>query len=99
MPLPAQWETRSQFAQRYNQVDVFYFDWFSIALSKTQRANPQDVADIQLLIHCGYVHLTELDVIYHEVLNKIGKPPYNRLFPNLSADAFAQHYQAVRQIL
>ncbi len=49
IPLPTQWETRSQFIKRYNHVDVFYFDWYSLALSKMQRANRQDVVDVQLL--------------------------------------------------
>lgn len=57
MPLPDQWEARSQFIGRYNQVDAFYFDWYSIALSKAQRANPQDIVDMQLLIRQGFVDL------------------------------------------
>ncbi len=99
MPLPAQWEARSQFIKRYNQVDVFYFDWYSIALSKAQRANPQDIVDMQLLIRQGFVDVPELDVVYQDVRNKIGNPPYDRLFPNLSQQKFAQNYQAIRQIL
>ena len=99
MPLPTQWEARSEFIRRYGQVDAFYFDWYSIALSKTQRANPQDVVDLQLLVRQGFVDLTELDVLYQDVLNKIGKPPYDRLLPNLSQQRFSQNYQAVRRVL
>jgi uncharacterized nucleotidyltransferase DUF6036 len=99
MPLPAQWETRSQFIKRYNQVDAFYFDWYSITLSKAQRANPQDIIDMQLLTQQGFVDVIALDGYYQEVLNKIGRPPYDRLFPNLSQQKFAQHYQAIRHIL
>ncbi len=99
MPLPTQWEARSQFIKRYDQVDVFYFDWYSIALSKMQRVNRQDVIDVQLLIQKGFVDITELDFLYQDVLNKVGKPPYDRLFPNLSPQQFAQHYQAARQLL
>lgn len=99
MPLPSQWETRSQFIKRYNQVDAFYFDWYSIALSKMERSSRLDIADVQLLIRQGFVDVAELDVLYREVLNKIGQPPYDRLLPNLSQQKFAQNYQAVRQIL
>jgi hypothetical protein len=99
MPLPAQWEARSEFIKRYNQVDAFYFDWYSIALSKAQRANPQDVVDLQLLVGQRFVEVAELDVLYQDVLNKIGVAPYDRLFPNLSQQRFAQNYQAVRRIL
>ncbi len=99
IPLPAQWEARSEFINRYGQVDVFYLDWYSIALSKMQRANRQDVVDVQLLVRQGFVDLSELDLLYQDVLNKIGNPPYDRLLPNLSPQQFSQHYQAVRQLL
>jgi hypothetical protein len=99
IPLPTQWEIRSEFIKRYDQVDVFYFDWYSIALSKMQRANRQDVVDVQLLVRQGFVEVTELDQLYQDVLNKIGKSPYDRLLPNLSQQRFSQHYQAVRQLL
>jgi Nucleotidyltransferase of unknown function (DUF6036) len=99
IPLPAQWEARSQFIKRYDRVDVFYFDWYSIALSKMQRANRQDVVDVQLLVRQGFVDVTELDLLYQDVVNKIGNPPYDRLFLNLSQQQFSLHYQAVRQLL
>lgn len=99
MPLPAQWETRSEFLKRYGQVDVFYFDWYSIALSKMQRANRQDVVDVQLLVRQGFIDLADLDRLYQDVLGKIGRPPYDRLLPNLSQQQFSLHYQAIRQLL
>jgi hypothetical protein len=99
IPLPSQWETRSAFIKRYDQVDAFYFDWYSIALSKMQRANRQDVLDVQLLTHQGFVDVIELDLLYQDVLNKIGRPPYDRLFPNLSPQQFSKRYQAVRRVL
>ncbi|MEO8972169.1 MAG: hypothetical protein ABI406_11295 [Ktedonobacteraceae bacterium] len=83
----------------YDKEDAFYFDWYSIALSKMQRANRQDVVDVQLLVRNSYTDLTELDELYRDVLAKIGMPPYDRLFPNLSPQQFSQHYQAVRQLL
>ena len=99
IPLPHSWETRSEFIGRYEKVDAFYFDWYSIALSKMQRANRQDVGDVQMLVRNGYVDGKELDVLYQDVLAKIGRAPYDRLFPNLSPQQFSQHYQAVRQLL
>ncbi len=99
IPLPTQWEARSEFIKRYEQVDAFYFDWYSIALSKMQRANRQDVVDVQLLVRQGCVEVRELDLLYQDVLNKIGRHPYDRLLPNLSQQQFSQHYEAVRQLL
>lgn len=61
MPLPAQRETRSRLIKRYSQVDACYFAWYSIALSKMQRANRQDVLDAQLLARQGFINLIELE--------------------------------------
>lgn len=99
LPLPTQWEARSAFIKRYGQVDVFYFDWYSIALSKTQRANRQDIIDARLLVRQGYVDVTELDRLCQDVLQKIGTPPYDRQFPNLSQPQFLQRYQTARGLL
>lgn len=99
MPLPTQWEMRSQFIKRYGQVDVFYFDWYSIALSKTQRGSRQDINDVWLLVQQKLVDLAELDLLCQDVLNKIGVPPYDKRFPNLSQSQFAQNYQRVRRML
>lgn len=99
MPLPRDWEARSEFVNRYGQVDVFYFDWYSIVLSKMQRGNQRDVADVQLLVDQKFVEVRELDLLYQDVLNKIGNPPYDRLLPNLTQQQFSQHYQAIRRLL
>ncbi len=99
IPLPSQWETRSEFIRRYDQVDVFYFDWYSLALSKMQRANQQDVMDVQLLLGQQHINVADLDVLCQDVCQKIGKPPYDRLLPNLSQQQFLQRYQAIRQLL
>src|SRR5579885_2710391 len=99
IPLPQQWEARSEFVNRYGQVDVFYFDWYSIALSKMQRGSRQDIIDVQLLVDQKFVDMRELDLLYQDVLHKIGNPPYDRLLPNLTQQQFSQHYQAVRRLL
>lgn len=47
----------------------------------------------------GIVDMTERDLLYQNILNKIGSPPDDRLLPNLSPQQFSQRYQAVRRIL
>jgi len=88
LPLPTYWETRSEYIKRYDQVDAFYFDWYSIALSKMQRANQQDVLDVQLLGRQRYIEINELDQLCQDVLNKIGHAPYDRLFPTSHHNGF-----------
>ena len=99
IPLPTQWEARSEFIKRYGQADMFYFDWYSIALSKMQRASQQDVVDVQSLVTQQYVDVNELDVLSRDVVDKIGRSPYDRQFPNLSQQQFARRYRAIRQLL
>lgn len=95
MPLPTQWESHARFVGRYGKVDVFYFDFNSIALSKIERGNTRDIADVKLLIEQGIVTLDELDKAYQEVLAQLGKGRYPRVTPQ----RFTQRYEAIRQLL
>jgi len=45
------------------------------------------------------IDVAELDRLCQDVLNQIGRPPYDRLLLNLSQQQFSQRYQAVRQLL
>lgn len=76
-------------------IDVFYFDFYSIALSKMERGNSRDVADVKLLVQKGIIKLDELDAAYQQVLAQLGLGRYPRLIP----ERFAQRYPAVRQLL
>jgi hypothetical protein len=95
IPLPLQWEAHAQFVGRYGTIDVFYFDFYSIALSKIERGNDRDIADVKLLMQHGMVTLDELDKAYQEVLAQLGKGRYPRLTPQ----RFAERYQAIRRLL
>ncbi|HLL78966.1 MAG TPA: DUF6036 family nucleotidyltransferase [Ktedonobacteraceae bacterium] len=95
IPLPAQWESHARFVGRYGKIDVFYFDFYSIALSKFERGNTRDIADVKLLIQQGIITLDELDRAYQEVLAQLGKGRYPRVTPQ----RFSERYQAVRKLL
>jgi hypothetical protein len=95
MPLPTQWEMHAQYVGRYGSIDVFYFDFYSIALSKIERGNSRDIADVKLLVQKGIIKLDELDVAYQQVLVQLGQGRYPRLTP----ERFVQRYAAVRQLL
>lgn len=95
IPLPSQWETHAQYVGRYGGVDVFYFDFYSIALSKIERGNNRDLMDVRLLVHQGIITLQELDVAYSEVLAQLGKGRYPRITPQ----RFSERYQAIRKLL
>lgn len=95
IPLPLQWEAHAQFVGRYGTIDVFYFDFYSIALSKIERGNDRDIADVKLLMQHGMVTPDELDKAYQEVLAQLGKGRYPRITPQ----RFAERYQAIRRLL
>ena len=90
IPLPSQWEMHAQ----YVGIDVFYFDFYSIALSKIERGNNRDIADVKLLVERGIVSLDELDVAYQEVLSQLGGR-----YPRITPQRFAERYSVVRSLL
>ena len=95
IPIPNQWEMNAKYVGRYGFIDVFYFDFYSIALSKIERGSTADINDVKLLLQHDIIDLQELDNAYNEVLPRVGKRPYNRLDPQ----KFVEHYTSVRQLL
>jgi Nucleotidyltransferase of unknown function (DUF6036) len=95
IPLPSQWEMHAQYVGRYGGVDVFYFDFYSIALSKIERGNSRDIDDVKLLVQQGIITLNELDAAYREVLAQLGQGRYPRITPM----RFSERYAAVLPLL
>ena len=90
-----QWETHSQYVGRYGQIEVFYFDFYSIALSKIERGTTRDIEDVKLLVQQQRIILDELDITYQEVLAQLGKGRY----PKITPERLAQRYAAIRPLL
>ena len=95
IPLHTQWMAQARYVGRYGSIDVFYFDFYSLALSKISRGNDRDLIDVQLLLQQKLITLEELDAAYNEVLPRMGKRPYI----NLNPQRFAECYALVRQKL
>jgi len=95
IPLPSQWEEHAQYVSRYGQIDVFYFDFYSIALSKIERGTTRDIEDVKLLVQQQRIALNELDIAYQEVLAQLGKGRY----PKITPERFAERYAAIRPLL
>ena len=95
IPVPSQWEMNASYVGRYGSIDAFYFDFYSIALSKIQRGSTRDINDVKLLLQHKFINLEGLDAAFQEVLPQVGKRPYIRLDPK----QFAARYDAVRQLL
>jgi len=95
IPLPSQWEAHAQFVARYGQIDVFYFDFYSIALSKIERGTTRDIEDVKLLVQQQRIELNELDAAYQEVFAQLGKGRYLKVTP----ERFAERYASIRPLL
>ncbi len=67
IPLPAGYMERSQFIDRYGQLDVFHFDLYSIALSKIARGTEEDFADILALLRSERLNLVQLTAYFNEI--------------------------------
>ncbi len=93
--MPSQWETHAQYVSRYGQIEVFYFDFYSIALSKIERGTTRDIEDIKLLVQQQRINLDELDATYQEVLAQLGKGRY----PKITPERFAERYTAILPLL
>ena len=95
IPLPSQWEAHAQYVGRYGEVEVFYFDFYSIALSKIERGTTRDIEDVKLLVQQQRIGLDELDAAYQEVFAQLGKGRYPKVIP----ERFAERYAALRPLL
>jgi hypothetical protein len=95
IPLPSQWMAHAKYIGRYGSLDAFYFDFYSLALSKISRGSDRDLIDIKLLVQQKIITMEELDAAYQEVLPRMGKRPYI----NLNPQKFADRYAIVRQQL
>lgn len=95
IPLPSQWMAQARYIGRYGSVDAFYFDFYSLALSKISRGSDRDLIDVKLLVQQKVITLEALDAAYNEVLPRMGKRPYI----NLDPQKFAERYAVIRQQL
>jgi len=78
IPLPTGYLDRSQYIGRYGSLDVFHFDFYSIALSKLHRGNEKDFDDVANMLKLGIIEFDRLDGYFREIL-----PRYEEL---ISAD-------------
>jgi uncharacterized nucleotidyltransferase DUF6036 len=95
IPLPSDWQARSPFVGRYGSTDVFYFDYYALALSKIARGTSRDLSDVMTLSQNGLIHRDELEAAFQQILPQLG---HGRFF-NLDPAKFAQQYTAALALL
>jgi hypothetical protein len=95
IPIPWTWQDRSQYVGPYGYIDVFYFDYISLGLSKIAQGSEQDLNDVWLLVRQKLLSLHDLDNAYLEIQPRMGRKPYDHIQPH----QFAQRYAQVRKWL
>jgi hypothetical protein len=93
IPLPAGYESRHEYIGRYGQIDVFHFDWYSVALSKIERGRRQDLADVVAMLIHERLDWRELESKYREILPLIGEKSLKQ-----DPDDFARNFEALRAL-
>lgn len=68
IPLPQGYQNRHQFIGRYGSLDVFHFDFYSVALSKLSRGNEKDFDDVIQMVAQHLITLSQLRKQFQEVL-------------------------------
>lgn len=95
IPIPWSWQDHAQYVGPYGYIDVFYFDYISLALSKIAQGSEQDLNDVWLLVRQKLLSLHDLDNAYLEIQPRMGRKPYDHVQPQ----QFAQRYAQVRKWL
>lgn len=71
LPLPAGYEDRRVYIGRFGLLDVFHFDFYSIALSKLARGNQKDFIDVQMMVQTGLISINRLELYFAEILPQL----------------------------
>ena len=71
IPLPPGHAERHRFIARYGSLDVFHFDFYSIALSKIHRGNEKDFDDVTRMISQELIEWELLQAGYEAILPRL----------------------------
>lgn len=71
LPLPAGYGERRRYIGRFGQLELFHFDFYSVALSKLMRGNEKDFTDVISLVQTGIIALEKLEQYFEEILPKV----------------------------
>jgi hypothetical protein len=90
LPIPWNWQDQSRYLGPYGYIDVFYFDFVSMALNGIVQGTRSDIHDVWLLVQQKIITLHDLDNAYIEVQPHMGRKPYDYIQPQQFAERYAQ---------
>ena len=73
IPLPAGYEGRHEFVERFGKLDIYHFDLYSTALAKIERGRTQDLEDVLTLLDAGRIEWNRLESSCREILPLMGQ--------------------------
>jgi len=82
VPVPHDWDARSEWIERHGQVDFLHFDYRAQALAKLARAHERDLNDVTAMVDRGLVTRDEIRDALEEA------SPHLLRYPGLNAEAF-----------
>jgi hypothetical protein len=94
IPLPAGFEDRRQFVGRYGLLDVFHFDFYSMALAKIHRGNEKDFDDVMRMVETGLINLVALASYLEQIL-----PDYEFYQPSADPATFRRKFELLKKKL
>jgi hypothetical protein len=94
IPLPLGYQNRHQFIGRYSSLDVFHYDFYSVALSKLHRGNEKDYVDAIGMVKQGLISLPQLREQFNEVL-----PQLEAFDIRVNAEDFERNFNLFEQRL
>jgi hypothetical protein len=68
VPLPQNALKRRRFIGRFDHLDFFVYDLYTIALSKISRGFESDFEDVLFLLRKNFINLPELEGYFQEIL-------------------------------
>ncbi len=83
IPLPPNWESMSSYVGRYGGLDVFYFDWITLALAKIERGSSRDLHDVALLQQNGLIQRDDLEAAFQAIQPQLGHGRFFNVDPTL----------------
>ena len=94
IPLPAGFQERCTFVGRYGSLDVFHFDFYSIALAKIHRGNEKDFDDVERMVRTDLISLSTLEAYLEQIL-----PDYEYYRPTADPEMFRRKFALLKDKL
>lgn len=91
IPLPVGFEDRHRYIGRFGALDVFHFDFYSMALAKIHRGNEKDFDDVMQMVQASLVEIAALEAYLAEIL-----PEYEFYQPNADPALFQRKFALLK---